>query len=73
MLVFDRGKVQLTKKAPVLFVNLHDVLTKDYHRTIIILIAVHSAVPLYCMLMSIYGDGWNLNGSTPSSFVTEIS
>lgn len=35
-LVFDRGKVQLIEKAPNLFVNLHVMLTKDYHWTIFI-------------------------------------
>ncbi|XP_026422528.1 uncharacterized protein LOC113318563 [Papaver somniferum] len=72
-LVFDRGKVQLTEKAPDLFVPLHVVLTTDCHWTIFSLIAVHFDAPLYYVLMSIHGGGWNLNGSTPSSFVTEIS
>lgn len=55
-LVFDRVlKVQLTEKAPDLFVPLHVVPTTDCRWTLFILIAVYCHAP-YCVLLSIHGD-----------------
>ncbi|KAI3839712.1 hypothetical protein MKW98_010017 [Papaver atlanticum] len=70
-LLFDRGKMQVADAETTLFVHLSVLLAQDCHWTIFILIAVNSDAPLYCVLMSIHGDGWDLNGS-PSALVTEI-
>lgn len=68
-LLFDRGKMQVAAAATTLFVHLPVVLAQDSHWTIFLFVTVHSNAPLYCVLMSILKDGWDLTGS-PSTLVT---
>ncbi|KAI3932716.1 hypothetical protein MKW98_012687, partial [Papaver atlanticum] len=63
--------MQVVDAETTLFVHPSVLLAQDYHWTIFILISVNSDAQLYCVLMGIHGDGWDLNWSAPSSLVTE--
>ncbi|XP_026418446.1 uncharacterized protein LOC113313880 [Papaver somniferum] len=61
--------LRVAAAATTLFVHLPVVLAQDSHWTIFLFVTVHSNAPLYCVLMSILKDGWDLTGS-PSTLVT---